>query len=333
MKKLALLITSLFCTTIAFSQNEKSRELTGKEKSDVLKSIKSDSTKSLRIAGNGACKCIDSISLSRKGNKEIANEISECIHKEVMVYSMSKQMMATLFEETPASGKKTISINTNKESDAYKQDYYEIERWLRDSCASLKSAVASDNRESMYSKSSNKKAMELYAKGSDKISEEKYAEAIPFFEKALAIDPMFAFCWDNLGICYRRIGNYEKALDAYNHSLNVDPNGATPLQNIPVVYESQKKYEKAAEAYAIYLKKFPKDPEGYYGLGRSYVLMNELPKGLDNLCKAYNLYIEMESPYRADAEKMISLIFHEMKEKGMEKKFDEILEKNHINAK
>jgi cytochrome c-type biogenesis protein CcmH/NrfG len=36
-------------------------------------------------------------------------------------------------------------------------------------------------------------------------------------------DPEFAFAWDNLGISYRRLNNYDKAIDAYSKSIAIDP--------------------------------------------------------------------------------------------------------------
>jgi cytochrome c-type biogenesis protein CcmH/NrfG len=34
-------------------------------------------------------------------------------------------------------------------------------------------------------------------------------------------DPEFAFAWDNLGISYRRLNNYDKAIDAYSKSIAI----------------------------------------------------------------------------------------------------------------
>jgi len=36
--------------------------------------------------------------------------------------------------------------------------------------------------------------------------------------------------------------------------------------------------------------------------------LNDFEKGLENMCKAYNMYVYLKSPYRTDAEKIINLI-------------------------
>jgi hypothetical protein len=50
------------------------------------------------------------------------------------------------------------------------------------------------------------------------------------------------------------------------------------------------------------------------------------------MCKAYNLYIEQKSPYRTDAEKIINIIYSEMKKQGKENRFVEILKENNIRT-
>jgi tetratricopeptide (TPR) repeat protein len=122
-------------------------------------------------------------------------------------------------------------------------------------------------------------------------------------------------------------------MDAYKRSLAIEPAGKTALQNIPVIYQFKKDYDKAIEAYNKLLAVFPGDPEGYFGIGRMYILKSDLEKGLDNLCKAYNIYTETSSPYRVDAQTLISGIYKEMKANGKEELFNKILKDNHISTK
>ena len=75
------------------------------------------------------------------------------------------------------------------------------------------------------------------------------------------------------------------------------------------------------------------NPEVYYGIGHIYTYyLNDYEKGLQNMCKAYNLYIKKKSPYRVDAEKIISTIYSEMKKQDKVDKFNEILKVNNITA-
>lgn len=325
-------IAIILCFGLTCSAQKKKKNKTetlSKEATQELLSKIMSENNSLKMAANDACKCIDSLSLRDKRKSDIATEIHDCIEKEVMSY----QLMAQLFSNVGDTAKsRTILINDNKESDSYKKYYYEIERYLMDSCASATAYMAADNKESQYSFSKNEQAIEYYNKGTTLMNEEKYEEALKEFKAAVTIDPKFAFCWDHIGICNRRLKNYEEALIAYKKSLEIDPNGATPLQNIPIVYESLKKYPEAIEAYKTILKKQPNNPEGYYGMSRIFALDGDFEEATQKMCKAYLLYIEQKSPYRTDAEKMMGMYLSEMKKVGNEKRFYEILKENKIDV-
>lgn len=289
-----------------------------------------DTTKFLSESAGLACHCIDSISLVDKTAKQIAAEASDCIDKQVAGYELSIK----LFRAMTSGGKNNeISISNGKDSREYKVYYYRIESWLRDSCRSLGKALASNNKESEKSVSSNENALAAYARGVEEMMKQNHKDARDYFKTAVALDPKFAFAWDNLGLCHRKLGELDEALAAYKKSLEVDPSGKMPMQNIAIVYEYKKDYANALKAYQDILNVYPKDPEAWYGEGRIYIFFNtDYEKALQAMCKAYNLYIELNSPYRVDAEKNISYIYGKMKEEGKEKRFHEILKENKITA-
>ena len=146
---------------------------------------------------------------------------------------------------------------------------------------------------------------------------------------AVEEDPEFAFAWDNLGLTYRKLGNYDEALNAYTISLQIDPFGMMPLQNIAIVYLYKAEYDSAINTYERMAEIDENNPEIFYGLGHEY--LKEYEKSLDNICKAYNIYIEQNSPYRTDAEKLINYIYTEMEKAGKKDKFFEILKAHNIN--
>jgi tetratricopeptide (TPR) repeat protein len=232
------------------------------------------------------------------------------------------------------NGKKqiNISINLNENTNDYKKYYYELERYMMANCTSLKEKIASNEKQSTKSFSENKKALEFYSQGLNESKKENYEKSVECFEKAVKEDPEFAFAWDNLGLDYRRLNNFDKAIESYKKSLEIDPNGLMPLQNIAIVYQYKKEYTKAIEAYEKLAEIDKNNPEVYYGIGNIYATyLNDYEKGLENLCKAYNLYIKQKSPYRADAEKLINLIYSEMKKQGKEEEFNKILKSNNIS--
>lgn len=304
--------------------------LTSKAASDLMKQLSSqlfDSVALISTYGNNACKCISKIKTSKKDAEKIAKEISDCIHKETEAYQMMAKLTGSMM-----GGSNQINIYTDKDSWEYKKYYYNIERWLRDSCQAMNIAVGSNNKESENSQSGDKKAKAAYSMGINALKKEDYEGAAEYFTRAVEIDSMFAFAWDNLGVCNRKMGKLDEALYAYNKSLSIDPKGRLPLENIPVVYEFKKEYDKALDAYKNILNYYPENPEAWYGSGRIYAYYHkDYEKALDNMCKAYNIYVKTGSPYRVDAEKNINFIFSKMKENGKEDVFMKILKDNNIN--
>ncbi len=315
-------------------------------KKDAIPFNDSTVTLMMKKAADNACLCIDTLHSYNKLRSKVSAEINDCIKNQMALYMVSSSFLgigdaikeAIQGAEKAPDGKKTVTMNKgplviDPNSDTYKKDYYEIERYLMKNCTSLINLVSLNDATSTSSLSRNPRAIEFYNKGDDEQRTKNYRKAVGYYEEAVKSDSNFAFAWDNVGICYRKLGEYDKALYAYNKSLEIDPIGQVPLLNIAIVYEHIKQYDKAIDAYKKIALTNPNDPEVYYGVGRIYfIYLNDNEKALDNMCKAYNLYIAQHSPYRTDAETQINDIMRKMKEAGHFDKFKEILHANNIRT-
>ncbi len=286
-----------------------------------------------------ACECIEKISTTNQTSEQVSKKISTCIDNQYSVKLLVIEANNRNIKAKDLKKKKNAKIvedavNFDRNAEEYTLFYYELENDLMESCSSIKSKIASNDIVHANSFTSNKEAGQLYDKALDEEKKGNLVNAISYYEKALKIDSVFVFAWDNLGLCYRKVGEYDKALEAYQKSLEIHPKGLMPLQNIAVVYQYKKDYQKSIETYQKLAELDKNNPEVYYGAGLVYALyLNEYEKGLSNLCIAYNLYIEQKSPYRSDAEKMISLVFKEMSKHGQEDLFYTILKEHNIQAK
>lgn len=333
MKKLLLFVICLGLFSNVDAQKNKDKrkkELSGDEANALLSQLNIDSTAFLRQSARQACECIDSVDKAQKDLTLKAAALPGCIEREVDSYQLALKLMATL--KNP--GKNNDIILASKNSNEYKTYYYDIERWLKDSCNVLNRLISSNDKPGEKSYSDDPEATKAYNEGIGFFKNEKYKEALPFFEKAVQIDPEFAFAWDNIGVCNRRLGNLDKALEAYKTSLKIDPSGRTALINLPVVYMMQKKTDEAIAAYNAILDHYPGDPEVYYGIALVYYNnKNDMEKSLDNMCKAYNIYVNQKSAFRSDAEKVINMIYANMKKDNKEEVFHRILKENNISSK
>lgn len=297
----------------------------------------SDKSKLVKEFSDKACKCTDSIALFDRNKQDIIKDIHECIDKQTGVLQMTLLLSGVeeLSKKAPeVDGKKQVNLtlNTDKNSDQYKDSYNEIERYLLRNCASLKKAVnTAESKLNHLSK--DEEAMNFYNKAMEASRKEDWKEAVKNYEKAVKKDPTFTYAWDNLGICYRRLEEYDKSIEAYKKSMAINPAGKMPLQNIAIAYVYKKEYQKAIDAYSAMDKAYPGDPEVYYGMGQVYFNnLNNNEKALDYICKAYRIYNEQKSPYRSDAEAVIGFIYNKMKAENKLDKFNEILKNNNIQT-
>lgn len=314
----------LLTTVTVFAQEEKSKEV-------KLSDLNIDFKKS---TGDGICTCIDSIQTGSKSRDSINAEIKACIDDKVMAYQMIVKL-SDAQKQAEKSGEKStnVEINTNKESQSYKKYFYELQEYLMDNCPALKTKLAINDRMSEYSLSQNEEAMKFYRKGLEETQKGDFKAAILNYEKAVVFDPKFAFAYDNMGICYRRLNQYDEAIKAYEKSLKIDPNGTMPLQNMAVAYSYKGEFKKAIKAYERLAKITPNNPEVFYGIGLIYHgNLNDQEKALDNMCQALVLYSEQNSAYRTDAERVISKIYKVMKEANQLELFNSILKKYKIGV-
>jgi tetratricopeptide (TPR) repeat protein len=295
-----------------------------------MKMLKIDSSHIVAQSRKSACLCVDSIETIGVETKEIRANIAKCIENEVVSYQLSMKLFASLTGDE--KDKKIIAINTDINTQEYKKYYFELEKWLADSCDAVREKMMVEDTQNEHSVSKNKEALEEYSKGIKYLNDKNFKKALPFFEKCVKIDPKFAFAWDNIGVCNRRLENYDAAIKAYKKSLALDPKGMMPLHNLPVVYELKKDYDNAILHFKNINKLLPDDPEASYGLGRIYTHHKmDMETGLDYFCQAYNIYVNLNSPYRTDAEKNINYIYSKLKAEGKEEIFMRILKQNKIS--
>jgi len=282
-----------------------------------------DHEKKIKKIAEDACECTDKISTAIPKDSIVA-EINSCIRAFIMVDQMSALKPEQI--DTTDSLTKNITIYAD-------QDFEEIQAYMNDKCTNVRSLLSSNDVKNKYSMSKNKKALQHYNEGLGYMDDEKYDQAIVSFNKAVKEDKKFAFAWDNLGISYRKRGNYKEAIKCYETSLEIDPDGGMPRQNLPIAYEYLKDYKKASEAYENLIKYNPKDPEGYYGAGRTFFLEENFEKGVDYMFRAYVLYTEAKSPFVNDAQKYLGAMLSDLQEKGKEEIFMKAAQKNGVDVK
>lgn len=209
--------------------------------------------------------------------------------------------------------------------------YDQLRSDLTENCEAVEKVVFANDEEKLNSYSNDEKALDYYTKGQDAFQEGELKKAVRHYKKAVSIDNEFVFAWDNLGRTYRELGEYDKAIDAYLSSLKVDSLNRTSLMNIAVAYTYKKDLASAQKYYEMLKSYYPEDPESPYGLALIHIRRGELDDALLNAISAYKLYQKSNSPYQADAQKLITYLYGKFNNAGRGVEFKKTCKENEIN--
>lgn len=179
---------------------------------------------------------------------------------------------------------------------------------LPQQCYNVRRLIIEDKKNRFYKRSGIKLANTHYDKGNRLLESGDYRKAITEFESAIEADSLFVYAIDHLAISYRRLEDYKTAIEYYNKSLEIFPEGDLALLNIAVAYSYINDYANSIRSYEQLKYFYPKDPEGYFGLAKMLFLTGDYENALDNLFIAYRIYSDTGSPYKSDAEQLVSII-------------------------
>lgn len=257
-----------------------------------------------------SCECISKL-------KKVTDEkYRECI---------SNSLAKSATEITVATYLKQIST-----VDGMKSALKKVDSLVKATCMLENKNNLEKKKDLHYSYSKNESARNAYIIGKDFMKDKKYDLAIESFEIALKNDKNFVLSNDDIAVCYRQMNDYDNAIKYYKKSLSIFPEGDFALKNIGVVYTLKSDFKTSNEYYQKLINFYPTDAEGYYGLGKNLILLEDLEKALLNVLKAHKIYIKENSAYTKDAETLESIIYQEMKKKGEEQKFIDIANENGI---
>ncbi|KLT41499.1 putative karyogamy-related protein [Cutaneotrichosporon oleaginosum] len=108
------------------------------------------------------------------------------------------------------------------------------EAGIRDPEAGRAAAIEKYNKAWEISGESNSRSQRSL--GALYTSSRQYEAAITAFQKALAINPLYAQAWFTLGVCYMRLEQWRNARDAFRRQVGVNPDDSEGWNNLAAVY-------------------------------------------------------------------------------------------------
>jgi tetratricopeptide (TPR) repeat protein len=103
-----------------------------------------------------------------------------------------------------------------------------------------------------------------------KEAQQDCGKAVGYFEKGLRAFDRDPSVYNDLGNCYRKLGNLGSAEDSFKRAQSLSDSVYVAL-NLAEVYSAQNRFDDAAAVLHDAIRKKPDDGDGYYGLALLYV--------------------------------------------------------------
>jgi tetratricopeptide (TPR) repeat protein len=137
------------------------------------------------------------------------------------------------------------------------------------------------------------------------LSRDDFERALPYFERAVEMDPNYAEAWYQAGFCYGILGRHSDALRASRQAAKLRPEWAETYVNIGVSSFALGQYEDAVGAYRQAVRLEDDSAETQYALGLSLGKLNRT----DEEILAYRRAITIKPDHANAMEKLSEAYF------------------------
>ena len=150
------------------------------------------------------------------------------------------------------------------------------------------------------SRNKRAKAVQYFREGLSFLSKDDCDKALPYFEKAVESDSLYAEAWAQAGFCNEKLGRHNEAIEASKKAVALRPS-AESFFNIGLANFYLKQYKDSADAYRQAIKLDPFNAaDSYYALGLTY---RDWAKPDDEI-QAYKQAIKLKPDYTSAYERL-----------------------------
>ena len=125
----------------------------------------------------------------------------------------------------------------------------------------------------------------------------EYETAIRDYNRAIKVEPDFAFAYYNRGSAYHKLGRYDEAMQDYNKSLELDPTDADVYNNRGMLFYDLEQYNDAMDDFKISIKINPANAEPYNNRGLVYYTLGQYSEAVDEYTRAIEINPELAVAY------------------------------------
>jgi eukaryotic-like serine/threonine-protein kinase len=139
---------------------------------------------------------------------------------------------------------------------------------------------------------SSLEALRAYSVGDRMRNSASDQEALPFFRRAIELDPEFASAHAQLGTIYANLGEQQRSIEHRTKAFELrDRVSERERLYITAHYHNgvERDTNKALETYEVWKRTYPRDPVPYINTGAIHSARGEHERALDSLLKALEL--------------------------------------------
>ena len=143
-------------------------------------------------------------------------------------------------------------------------------------------------------------ALQNYTVGFSEMNQGRFLEAVPLFERAVALDPNFAMAYFMLGVAFDNAGDIERSREYTQKAFDlIDRVSEFERDLITANYYSYDgQTDKAIDAYRLGIQNYPRFWAFHNDLSVEYIDQGQFEEGLKEGQEATALEANVEPPYR-----------------------------------
>jgi eukaryotic-like serine/threonine-protein kinase len=152
-------------------------------------------------------------------------------------------------------------------------------------------------------------ALQNYTAGYSEMGQGQFLEAVPLFERAVALDPNFAMAYFMLGAAFQNAGDVDRSREYMQQAFGlIDRVSEFERDLITAEYYSYDgQSDKAIDAYRLGIQNYPRFWGFHNNLSAAYIDLGQFEEGLKEGQEATGLQANVELPYRRQLDAYICL--------------------------
>ena len=132
-------------------------------------------------------------------------------------------------------------------------------------------------------------AARAFNEGSRMVREKRHRDAVPYFDRAIALEPEFARAYTNRCFALAVLDQFDRALPDCERALALDPLDSSALYDRGTIYITQKQYDRAITDLSAVLELTPRSGAAYANRAAAYYSKGDHDRAWQDVRKAQEL--------------------------------------------